>query len=108
MADVKADAKEDVKVHPSVKPFDHKPEKRGPDGKIISARYYGTHIVNGRSFHYFYDSPDKFYHTTGEAIPFSEVPEVCKQTIKKHPETKLNTSVIIKSKKSGESDGSLI
>jgi hypothetical protein len=100
----------ETKLHDAVKPFDHKPEKRGADGKIVSARYYGTHIVNGTNYHYFYDEPDKFYHTTGEPIPFEQVPDVCKKNIKKIAAPKPNDTAIIKSKKSGEpeSNSSLI
>lgn len=100
------------KLHEAVKPFDHKPEKRGPDGKIISAEYYGTHIVNGHYFHYYYKKPNEFYHTTGEPIALSEVPEVCKiQLGKALPVPKPDPNSIIKStKKPDESNkvGSLV
>jgi hypothetical protein len=97
----------DVKLHADVKAFDHKPEKRGSDGKIISARYHSMHIVNGVSFMSFYDAPHEFYHENGKAIPLAEVPDVCKQNIKNAVVPKPNPSVVIKSsKKSVESSDS--
>jgi hypothetical protein len=101
---------EPVKLHAAVKPFDHKPEKRGSDGKIISADYYGTHIVNGTPYMYFYRAPHEFYNSNGTPIPFDQVPEVCKKQLKnKVVVPKPNESVILK-KSSSESgsDGSLI
>jgi len=100
------------KLHDSVKPFDHRPEKRGADGRVISARFYGTHIVNGVGYYYFYDKPSEFFHSNGDAVALSDVPEVCKRNLSKPVVVpKPNDKVIIKSsKKSGESDqeGSLI
>lgn len=101
---------DEVKIHADVKEFDHKPEKRGSDGRIISARYYSTHIVNGMSFHSFYDSPHEFYHSNGKAIPFAEVPEVCKRNLDKIKVPVPNEKVVIKgkpaAKKSAESSDS--
>lgn len=93
------------KLHADVKPFDHKPEKRGSDGKIISARYYNTHIVNGVSFVSYYDKPSEFYYDSGKAIPYEQVPEVCKLR-SKVVVPKPNKDVVIKSSKSGESSDS--
>ena len=94
---------EDLK---NIKPFDHKPEKRGSDGKILKAEYHSCHIVGGEKFFSYHPNHDKFYTEGGHQIPLEDVPSVVKKHLMK------KDKVVGKlSKKPGDSsdlDGSLV
>lgn len=84
----------------NIKPFDHKPDKYGIDGRIIRRDSHSRHVVNGEIFYNFPIGSDKFYTEGGVHIPLEQVPDVCKKHLGKPVDIK-KVQGSIQSKKSG-------
>lgn len=72
----------------NIKAFDHKPDKYGPDGRVMKRDLYSCHVVSGQKFYQKLDAPGKFYTEGGLFIPLEEVPDVCKRNLGSVPKPK--------------------
>lgn len=92
----------------NIKPFDHKPDKYGQDGRVVKRESYSCHIVAGAKYYNLPVGSDKFYTEGGQYIPIDEVPDVCKRNIGKQIKVKEVAGKIAKSGSEPKEPSSLV